>query len=122
MKKVYIFLLLGFLSIKCHSQESNCEKFKTGKFLYTSEGLPDTFITRTETTQIETIKESKDEIQGKIIWKSNCNYEFTFTKCPRPYFLGKTIAVEIFEINGNTSKGKALFEGMTLDFKIEKLN
>ncbi|WP_291149291.1 hypothetical protein [Flavobacterium sp. UBA7680] len=122
MKKVYFFLLLGSLSLKGFSQESNCEKFKTGKFLYTAEGLPDIIVTRTKTTQTETIKESKDEIEGSIIWKSNCNYEFTFTKCPRPEFLGKTISVELFDINGNKAKGRTLFEGISLNFNLEKLD
>nr|WP_198999880.1 hypothetical protein [Flavobacterium sp. ASV13] len=122
MKKAYFFLLFSFLFIKGFSQESNCEKFKIGKFLYTSDGLPNIIVTRTETTQTETIKESKDEIQGAIVWKSNCNYEFTFTKCPRPEFLGKTLSVEIFDINSNTAKGKTLFEGMSINFNLEKLN
>lgn len=122
MKKVYFFLLFGLLVNIGFSQESNCEKFKIGKFLYTSEGLPNIMVMRTATLQTETVKESTDEIQGTIVWKSNCNYEFTFSKCPRPDLLGKTMSVEIFEVNGNFAKGKGLFEGTKINFNLEKLD
>lgn len=81
MKKAFFFLFFGLLFNIGFSQESNCEKFKIGKFLYTSEGLPDITVTRTKTTQTETIKESTAAIEGKIVWKSDCTYDFTFTKC-----------------------------------------
>lgn len=70
MKKFYFFLFFCLLFNITFSQESICEKFKIGKFLYTSEGLPDITVTRTKTTQTETIKESPQVIQGTIVWKS----------------------------------------------------
>lgn len=121
MKKAYFFLLFGLLFNIGFSQESGCEKFKIGKFLYTSEGLPDITVIRTKTTQTETIKDSKEVIEGTIIWKSNCTYNFTFSKCPRQELLGKTMSVEIFDVKENTAKGKASFEGMNIDFNLEKL-
>ena len=121
MKKFYFFLFFCLLFNIGFSQESICEKFKTGKFLYTSEGLPDITVTRTKTTQTETIKESPAVIQGTIVWKSNCTYEFIFTKGPVPELIGRTMSVEIFNINGNTAKGKALFEGKYVNFGLEKL-
>lgn len=121
MKKVYFLLLFGLLFNIGFSQESNCEKFKIGKFLYKSEGLPDITVTRTATIQTEKIKESPEVMQGTIVWKSNCNYEFTFTKCPIPELLGKTMSVEIFDTKGNTAKGKAWFEGKNVNFSLEKL-
>lgn len=121
MKKFYFFLFFGLLFNIGVSQETICEKFKIGKFLYTSEGLPDITVTRTKTTQTETIKESPQVIQGTIVWKSNCTYEFIFTKGPAPELIGKTMSVEIFNINGNTAKGKALFEGKYVNFGLEKL-
>lgn len=122
MKKLCFFLLFGLFFNVGFSQESNCERFKIGKFLYTSEGLPNITVTRTETIQTETIKESIDEIQGTIVWKSNCDYEFTFSKCPMKELLGKTMSVEIFDVKGNMAKGKALFEGTNINFNLEKLN
>ncbi|MBF4463639.1 hypothetical protein [Flavobacterium sp. LC2016-12] len=122
MKKFYFLLFFGLLFNIGFSQESICEKFKIGKFLYTSEGLPDITVTRTKTTQTETIKESPAVIQGTIVWKSNCTYEFIFTKGPVPELIGKTMSVEIFNINGNTAKGKALFEGKYVNFGLEKLD
>ena len=122
MKKFYFFLFFCLLFNIGFSQESICEKFKIGKFLYTSEGLPDITVTRTKTTQTETIKESPAVIQGTIVWKSNCTYEFIFTKGPVPELIGKTMSVEIFNINGNTAKGKALFEGKYVNFGLEKLD
>ena len=121
MKKAYFFLFFGLLFNIGFSQESGCEKFKTGKFLYTSEGLPNITVTRTKTTQTENIKESTEVIEGSIVWKSNCTYDFTFTKCPRKELLGKTMSVEIFDAKGNTAKGKASFEGMNVSFNLEKL-
>ncbi|MET0943889.1 MAG: hypothetical protein ABWY22_00630 [Flavobacterium sp.] len=122
MKKFYFLLFFGLLFNIGFSQESICDKFKVGKFLYTSEGLPDITVTRTKTTQTETIKESPAVIQGTIVWKSNCTYEFIFTKGPVPELIGKTMSVEIFNINGNTAKGKALFEGKYVNFGLEKLD
>ena len=122
MKKFYFFLFFCLLFNISFSQESICEKFKIGKFLYTSEGLPDITVTRTKTTQTETIKESPAVIQGTIVWKSNCTYEFIFTKGPVPELIGRTMSVEIFNINGNTAKGKALFEGKYVNFGLEKLD
>lgn len=121
MKKVYFFLFFGLLFNIGFSQESICEKFKIGKFLYTSEGLPDITVTRTKTTQTETIKESTEVIQGSIVWKSACVYEFIFTKGPVAALLGKTMSVEIFNIDGNKAKGKAWFEGQHISFSLEKL-
>lgn len=122
MKKFYFFLFFGLLFNIGFSQESICEKFKIGKFLYTSEGLPDITVTRTKTTQTETIKESPEVIQGTIVWKSDCSYEFIFTKGPIPEVIGRTMSVEIFNINGNIAKGKALFEGKYVNFGLEKLD
>lgn len=122
MKKFYFFLFFCLIFNIGFSQESICEKFKIGKFLYTSEGLPDITVTRTKTTQTETIKESPAVIQGTIVWKSNCTYEFIFTKGPVPELIGRTMSVEIFNINGNTAKGKALFEGKYVNFGLEKLD
>ena len=122
MKKLCFFLLFGLFFNVGFSQESNCERFKIGRFLYTSEGLPNITVTRTETIQTETIKESIDEIQGTIVWKSNCDYEFTFSKCAMKELLGKTMSVEIFDVKGNMAKGKALFEGTNINFNLEKLN
>jgi hypothetical protein len=121
MKKAYFFLFFGLLFNIGFSQESICEKFKIGKFLYTSEGLPNITVTRTATIQTETITGSPEVIHGTIVWKSNCNYEFIFTKCPVPELLGKTMSVEIFNINGNTATGKAWFEGKYVNFNLEKL-
>lgn len=121
MKKLYFFLFFGLLFNISFSQESVCEKFKIGKFLYTSEGLPDITVTRTKTTQTETIKESTQVIQGKIVWLSNCTYEFTFSKGPVKELIGKKMSVEIFDTNGNTAKGKAVFEGQKVSFNLEKL-
>lgn len=121
MKKLYFFLFFGLLFNISFSQESVCEKFKIGKFLYTSEGLPNITVTRTKTTQTETIKESTEVIQGKIVWLSNCTYEFTFSKGPVKELIGKKMSVEIFDTNGNTAKGKAVFEGQKVSFNLEKL-
>ncbi|QOG01922.1 hypothetical protein [Flavobacterium sp. MDT1-60] len=121
MKKAFFFLLFGLLFNIGFSQESSCDKFKIGKFLYTSEGLPDITVTRTKTIQTETIKESTEVIQGTIVWKSNCDYEFTFSKCPIKELLGKTMSIEIFDTIGNMAKGKAFFEGKNVSFNLEKL-
>lgn len=121
MKKTYFFLLFGLLFSRGFCQESGCEKFKIGTFLYTSEGLPDIMVTRTKTTQTETIKESTEVMEGTIVWKSNCTYDFTFSKCPTKELLGKTMSVEIFDAKGNTAKGKAFFKGMNVSFNLEKL-
>ena len=121
MKKlISIFLIIIFSQIT-FSQESECQNFRVGKFIYKSEGLPDIIITRTETEQFEIVQNSNEEIKGKVFWMSDCSYKFTFTKSPIQNLIGKTMYVELYDPKNKFAKGKASFEETIFNFSIEKI-
>ena len=103
--QLLILLIIAFCQT-VYSQKSNCEDFKTGKFIYRSEGLPDILLTRTAIEQIETVQNTNEEIRGSIFWISDCSYQFTFTKTPYQTLLGKTMVVELNDVKIVSQKEK----------------
>jgi hypothetical protein len=115
------------ISSLAKSQNLNCSDFKIGTFSIKSTNyeLPTSTVIRTEKTQKESAVEIEMELEGTIEWKSECNYEFTYTKNASPEMLGKKISTEIIKIEGRKAICKATFEGlpgMVLEFEMEKLN
>ena len=121
MKKLFSIILIIICCETSFSQESNCKNFKTGKFLYTSEGLPDILVNRTETEQIEIVQDSKQEFQETISWISDCSYKLTYTKAPIQNLIGKSLVVELFDIKDKFAHGKATFGEQSLEFSVEKI-
>lgn len=121
MKKLIAIILLIISSQISFSQKSNCEDFKIGKFLYKSKGLSDIIVTRTEKEQIEIVQDSNQEFQEAIIWISDCSYKLTYTKAPFENLIGKTLVVELFDIENNFANGKASFGEATLEFTVQKI-
>lgn len=79
MKK-RLFLLLVFSQIYSFGQNSKCEDFHIGNFLYSDPDFKSWKVSRTENTQIETDSILGHKIEGAIKWISNCEYELTYTK------------------------------------------
>ena len=121
MKKFVAIILYLSFSQTIFSQKSECENFKTGKFLYKCEGFPEVIVTRTDKDQIEVVQDSEDEWQENITWLSDCRYKQTYIKCPLSFIVGKSQIVEIFNVKENVAQGKSSFQGKTIEFIIEKI-
>jgi hypothetical protein len=82
----------------------DCEKFKTGKFVYPE--LNNKYSLRTATTQ-ESYNNGKLELVWNIVWFSACEYEITCSKvlvANSPFTPGDRIHATILETNGNCYK------------------
>lgn len=126
MRTLYILTLI-MISSFAKSQNLNCSDFKIGTFRIKSTNyeLPTSTVIRTEKTQKESAVEMEMELEGTIEWKSECSYEFIYTKSVMPEMIGKKISTEIIKIEGRKAICKATFEGMEgfiLEFEMEKLN
>lgn len=78
---LFIIVLIGSCQTKQVNKatKSDCEKFKTGKFLHESEGDPVMYkIERNDSIQREIIGKSGGFANFKITWRGPCSYELTF--------------------------------------------
>lgn len=78
---LFIIVLCGSCKTKQISRatKSDCEKFKTGKFLHESEGDPVIYkIERNDSIQTEIKGKSGGSVNLKITWRGPCSYELTF--------------------------------------------
>jgi hypothetical protein len=78
-----IFLIVLYTSCKPgperKASKTQCETFKKGNFLHTSQGDPTLYrIERTDSVQKEIIGNTGDYLNLKINWTSPCSYELTF--------------------------------------------
>jgi hypothetical protein len=124
MKLLYC-LALFFISGYSYSQNLKCGDFKTGKFKIeiTNYDLPSVTVIRTEKIQKEIADGSKD-LEGSIVWKSECNYDLTYLNGPAE-MNGKIVSVEIIKIEGEKAICKSTFEdmpGIVLEFIMQKIN
>lgn len=83
MRKTIPFLLLITTSIliSCASanKQTDCERFKTGRFeLHSKVGNSISIIERNDTIQTETNTKSGSIVKARIKWTSNCEYELTY--------------------------------------------
>ena len=81
---VYLFFFI-VLCGSCHANQvsmatkSDCEKFKTGKFIHESERDKVIYkIERNDSIQKEIIGKSGGFVNFKITWLGPCSYELTF--------------------------------------------
>jgi hypothetical protein len=78
--KQYSYLIVGFI-IFFHSCKypNNCTDLRTGNFGYYSSNLnSEVLVTRTDSTQIETVVSSGKSAISKIEWKNDCEYRLIF--------------------------------------------
>jgi len=83
MKRYLLFIIVLYSS--CQTKQDNkatksdCEKFKTGRFLHQSQGDSHIYtIERNDSVQTEIIGKTGEFVNLKISWTSPCNYELTF--------------------------------------------
>ena len=79
--KSLAFLILTSLSCGFIKKENNCDRFKTGSFLYHYRGDQGDFfflIERNDSMQTETNEKTGDVSRLRIKWTSDCSYELFF--------------------------------------------
>lgn len=123
MRTLYVFTLI-LISSFAKSQNLKCNDFKVGTFKIecTNYKLPIATVNRTEKIQTEYV-DSKKEMEGTIVWKSECTYELIYTNAS-PEMNGKKVSVELGKIEGQKAFCKSTFEGIpdfVLEFEMEKL-
>jgi|SRR6218665_2857214 len=116
-----VFILTGVSS--AYSQKK-CSDFKVGSFIYSKPEFQRFKVSRNETTQIEIDSITGTILEASIVWKSECEYELTYTKISdeRGFgMIGQKLTVNILKISGNdiivTSEGA----GIKLELEMTKL-
>tara|TARA_R110000868_G_scaffold409676_1_gene695637 strand:+ start:115 stop:426 length:312 start_codon:yes stop_codon:yes gene_type:complete len=82
--------------------------YRTGEFNYVIENRPELVI-RTDSTQIEINPITKVEVYSSIKWKSDCEYEMTYTKIlnypeDASHMIGQKINVKIISTDSGGYK------------------
>jgi len=80
-------------------------------------------VERHNSIQIETDTITGVKMEGSISWKSDCEYELTYTKVSEPKYakaIGQKLKVEIIKISGNTVLCKTEGGGITLEIEMIK--
>lgn len=94
-------LVLICMAFKSNSQMVECEKFKTGKFIYPS--IPNVVSLRKESTQ-ESYRNGKLEMIWTVKWLTECQYEMICEKIfvdPCPIKKGDRIVATIVKTEGD---------------------
>lgn len=125
MRSLYLLTLI-MISSFAKSQNLQCKDFKIGTFKIEclKYNLPSATVNRSEKIQKESTVDHKNEMEGTILWKSECSYELIYTNAP-PEMIGKKISVVIDKIEAHKAFCRSTFEGMpdfVLEFEMEKLN
>lgn len=119
----FIFGLLFLINFSAFAQEKKCSDFKIGNFKYSKEEYKKYKVERHNSIQIETDTITGVKMEGSINWKSDCEYELTYTKVSEPKYakaLGQKLKVEIIKITGNTVICKTEGGGITLEIEMIK--
>ncbi len=117
MKKTpvkYIFYALLLFCISCSSQ-SECEKFKTGKYKINDLELKhESVIERTEFHQIERSITTGTESKYEVSWLNDCEYTLKLLSGSEDLtkvFKDKLLRVKVIPINEDQYELEASFEG-----------
>ena len=77
MKIFNVIICLSFCFIGFG--QTDCESYRTGKFIIKSKEFGDTYMTRTDKYQIEeavsVVNGKKIKIKDKIVWLNDCTYQ-----------------------------------------------
>jgi hypothetical protein len=119
----YIVGLILLINLSVFAQEKKCSDFKTGNFKYSKQEYKKYKVVRYNSIQIETDTITGVKMEGTINWKSDCEYELTYTKVSDPKYakaIGQKLKVEIIKITGNTILCKSEGGGITLEIEMTK--
>jgi len=126
MKNLNFALILVFILSSC-AEEKNCQKFKTGEFMYES-GQGPLEIVRTETHQNEINPNNGIDVYSTVEWISDCQYVLTYEKITNHpdddvgSLIGQKVYVEILETKENRYKARAKNDRMDQVFTFFKVN
>jgi len=116
MKIIKLTLLLLLFSVFAFAQ-SNCEKFKTGKFQNVENGLMKSQIERNDSIQVE--QHGEIVLKLKIVWINDCSYRLKFLEGNKAYWdlFGKDhsnddLIVKITEVKEDSYTQESRFEGI----------
>ncbi|MCF6181097.1 hypothetical protein [Lutibacter sp.] len=105
MKKI-TFLLVFFAIYACNNKPLNPDRFKHGNFeIPEGKGYSTTFITRTDTLQIEKYDDRIDTLS--ILWKNNFNYTLKMLH-PKNAIDEEPIHVKITSLHNNSYDFEAI--------------
>lgn len=124
MMKIFILVCLLFPFIGC-VQEKDCKNFKTGTFRYIDNAKPGWIIIRNDSIQIEKNENTQLEFEGKLKWKSDCEFTITYKRISdssHPELIGKQINVRIINTSDNIMEYEATMNGNTVISKMQKIN
>ena len=122
--KNQLLILLFFISLFSCSQEKNCSDFKTGTFKYVDGNHPDWIIVRNDSIQVEKEEKTNIELQGRLKWKSDCEYSLTYTKISdtsNRELIGKKINVTIINIADDIIEYEAEMNDKVVISKMQKI-
>lgn len=121
----YFLLFFCLVIWSCAAQKNDCSDFKTGKFKYADKSMQAWSIVRTDTSQIETNKESGVIIKSTIEWTTNCSYILTYDEVinsPVKDIIGKKIEVDILNVSDSTYIARAISDVIDNEVEIIKIN
>ena len=121
MKSILLIILTSTI-IFSFSTEKNCSYFKTGRFRYKNSNYSGWIVTRKNNIQIESNKTLNLTVEGTVKWKSECEYELTYTKAQSKNLIGKKVFVKITNIKGSTIMCNSICEGKELNLEMEKID
>lgn len=124
MKKTLLLSCFLIFLLSC-TQEKNCKNFKIGTFRYIDDNHPSWIIIRNDSVQIEKDKSTKTEFEGKLEWKSECEYTLTYTKISDSIdheLIGNKINVEIINTSDDIMEYEATMGDKTIISKMKKIN
>lgn len=127
MKKL-IPLILICISTVVFGQETDCKKFKNGKFKIVDSEVGNSLIERKGSKQIEYGEGSKLKLEFRVNWLNNCTYTLELKKVldnPKNIDLpeGMILTIEIIETKENSyiQKSSSNLYDMVLESELIKL-
>jgi hypothetical protein len=114
MRKYLLFILVLYNSCQSNDDrkvsQSDCDKFKTGKFFHRAQGNPILYkIERRDSIQTEYIGKTGDFANLNIKWTGPCTYELTFLNqqikgidSVPEFYQNTKVKVEIIEIRNDS--------------------
>ncbi len=113
--KYYFLLFIGFVCLGCSAQ-SDCEKFKNGKFKLDDLKLGfESIIERNDSIQVERNLTMNTVSKFKITWKNSCEYSLDIISGNDELvnaFKGKTLNVKIISTHANEYTFEAWIDGI----------
>jgi len=120
----YLILLCSLVIFNCSSKPKDCQRFKTGTFVYEDNlALKDFIVERNDSMQVEINELNNSKIICKIKWLSDCKYIVTpieLINYPKDAKI-VPMEVEIIETNNNSYKFISAVDTLLYELKMKKI-